>query len=372
MTDNFASDEMPPPSRRARRGARLEDVANRAGVSVATASRSLRGVAKVAPQTRARVLDAAHELDYAVSASVLAQRPEHDRRPAVAVIMPFFTRWYFSTATAAALRHLRDEGFDVLLYHLGSADVRDEFFERLPLAGRVQGIVSLSMPLREQHTLSLRALGLPLVSIGSHIEGWPSVGIDDVATARLAVNHLLNQGHERIGLIAGALDDARFGFTASMGRRLGYEQALNEAGIEFDEHLVVEGPHGVDGGAHAMSELLSRPGLPTAVLAEFDELAIGALWALRRAGLQVPRDVSVIGIDDVEMARFVDLTTVAQDVVAQGRLAAVQLLRQLRGESVPADAVHVLQPARLVLRDSTAPPHHARTAAASLLSQQLP
>ena len=99
-----------------------------------------------------------------------------------------------------------------------------------------------------------------------------------------------------------------------------------------------------------------------------DELAIGALWALRRAGLQVPRDVSVIGIDDMDMARFVDLTTVAQDVVAQGRYAAVQLIRLLTGEAGPEDAVQRLEPTRLVLRDSTAPPHRGRAAGASLLS----
>ena len=107
--------------------------------------------------------------------------------------------------------------------------------------------------------------------------------------------------------------------------------------VAFDGtlHLIFQPAEEAEGGAQAMTELLGRPHLPTAVLAEFDELAIGALWALRRAGLQVPRDVSVIGIDDMDMARFVDLTTVAQDVVAQGRYAAVQLIRLLTGEAGP-------------------------------------
>lgn len=196
------------------------------GVSVATASRSLRGVAKVSA-TRERVLDAARELSYGVTPRLFEADPAQPGAPVVAVILPFFSRWYFSTATAAAFEHLRANGYDVLLYHLGTAEVRDQFFETLPLAGRVQGVLSLSMPLGEHHTLALRALGLPLVSIGSHIDGWPSVGIDDMAASTLAVNHLLNQGHQRIGLIAGAVDDARFDFTASVARRLGYEQALN-------------------------------------------------------------------------------------------------------------------------------------------------
>lgn len=343
------------PGRRASRGASLADVAARAGVSVATASRSLRGVAKVAPATRERVLDAAQELSYGLAVRAFDAQIGTRGRRTVAIIVPFFTRWYFSAATSAALEHLRGRGYDVLLYHLGYPQVRDDFFETMPLAGRVDGILSLSMPLSEQHTLSLRALGLPLSSIGSHIEGWPSVGIDDVAAGALAINHLLNQGHRRIGLIAGQVDDARFDFTASVGRRLGYEEALNSAGLELDDRLMVEGPHGIEGGAVAMTQLLGRPHLPTAVLAEYDELAIGAMWALRRAGLKVPGDVAIVGIDDMDMARFVDLTTVAQDVAAQGRIAAAQLVGLLGGEGGSSDE-HVLQPTRLILRGSTAPP----------------
>lgn len=334
-------------------------MALRAGVSVATASRSLRGVSKVAPGTRGRVLDAAQELSYGVSPRPLGGQAGGRGQRTVAVIVPFITRWYFATATAAAVDHLRANGVDVLLYHLGTADVRDHFFEQMPLAGRVDGIVSLSMPLRERHTLSLRALGLPLVSIGSQIDGWPSVGIDDVTTTRLAVNHLLNQSHERIGLITGRPDDTRFEFASSLGRRLGYEEALDRAGHAFDARLVAEGPHGIEGGAVAMAELLARPRLPTAVICEFDELAIGALWALRKAGFRVPGDVSVVGIDNIEMAPFVDLTTVAQDVVAQGQDAARLLLQLLDGEGETNEPQHLIHPTRLVLRGSTAPPRRS-------------
>jgi LacI family repressor for deo operon, udp, cdd, tsx, nupC, and nupG len=336
----------------------LADVAARAGVSAATASRSLRGVANVSPDTRQRVLDAARDLAYVTALHSALVEPEPRRT--VAVIAPFMTRWFFSTATAGAVDFLRDRGYDVLLYHLGNANVRDDFFQRMPLARRVDGILTLSMPLTEQHTLSLRALGLPLVSIGSSIPGSPSVGIDEVSAARSAVNHLLHLRHERIGLIAGQADDPRFDFISSVGRRFGYEEALAAAGLGFDENLVVAGPHGIEGGADAMAELLSRPMLPTAVLAEYDELAIGALWALRRAGLRVPQDVSVVGIDDHEMAAFLDLTTVAQSVTEQGAVAARLLLQLLGAEPGTPPDQPVLLPTRLVLRGTTAPSAAAR------------
>lgn len=341
-------------TRGSRQRVSLADVAARAGVSAATASRSLRGGANVSPDTRQRVIEAAHDLSYVTVLQAL--NADSMPRRAVAVIVPFVTRWFFSTVTAGAVDYLRGYGYDVLLYHLGDADVRDHFFYRMPLAGRVDGILSLSMPLTEHHTLSLRALGMPLVSIGSSIPGSPSVGIDEVGTARTAVDHLINLRHRRIGLIAGRPDDARFEFRSSSGRRLGYEKALAAAGIEVDERLVVDGPHGIKGGAAAMTELIGRPELPTAVLAEYDELAIGALWALRRARLRVPHDLSIVGIDDHEMAEFVDLTTVAQSVTEQGRIAA-RLLLQLLGavKGTPPDQPVVI-PTRLILRGTTAPP----------------
>lgn len=332
----------------------LQDVADRAGVSAATASRSLRGLAKVSPETRQRVIDAARELSYTTS----LQSPEFAPGPrkTVAVIVPFITRWFFTTVTAAAVDHLRAHGYDVLLYHLGSADVRDDFFSRMPLAGRVDGILVLSTPLNEEHTLALRALDIPFVTVGAIVPGAPAVGIDAVAAARQAVNHLIHLRHRRIGLIIGEADDPRFEFASSAERRLGCELALRAAGLTLPDELVASGPHGLEGGARAMTELLSRPVLPTAVFAEYDELAIGALWALRRAGLSVPGDVSVVSVDDHEMAAMFDLTTIAQDVVRQGTIAAGMLLQALGTEEGEPPERPVLLPTRLVLRGTTSPP----------------
>lgn len=335
-------------------------VAQRAGVSPATVSRSLRGMAKVAPETRQRVLDAARDLSY--EHSPRASGMASGSRRAVAVVVPYITRWFFSTVTAGAVDHLRVNGYDVTLYHLGDAAIRDRFFERMPLDARVDGVLTLSMPLTEEHTLALRALDIPLVSVGSPIPGSPSAGIDENAAARSAVNHLLHLKHERIGFIAGEADDPRFDFVSSAARRLGYEQALRAAGLTVDERLVAAGPHGLEGGAAAMTQLLARSIMPTAVFAEYDELAIGALWALRRSGLDVPGDVSIIGIDDHEMAAMLDLTTIAQNVTAQGEIAAQLLLQVLRGEAGEAAVDPVLLPTRLMLRGSTSPPGTARSA----------
>ncbi len=329
------------------------DVAARAGVSAATVSRSLRGMSNVSPDTRDRVLEAARDLAY--SAATTEFEPVPGSRHSVAVIVPFINRWFFSAVTAGAVTSLRERGYDVLLYHLGSPDVRDHFFRRMPLAKRVAGILTLSMPLTEDDTLALRALDMPLVSVGSAIPGAPSVGIDEAGAARGAVNHLIHLKHERIGLITGEPDDARFAFASSGERRRGAEQALAAAGLSLDEELVASGPHGIDGGAAAMSRLLAGRVLPTAVFAEYDELAIGALWTLRRAGLRVPDDMSVVGVDDHEMAAVLDLTTVAQSVETQGATAARLLIDVLESDGEPADVEPVVLPTRLIFRGTTAP-----------------
>ncbi len=343
-----------PSGREPRARASILDVAERAGVSAATVSRSLRGLGKVSPQTRQRVLDAASDLSYVNP--LRAWEPDAETRTTVAVIVPFIHRWFFSTVIAGAIDLLRAHGYDTILYHLDSAAQRDQFFGQMPLTRRVSGVLTVAMPLSDEHTLALRALGLPLVSVGSVLPGAPSVAIDDVAAARAATQHLINLKHERIGLITAEPDDPRFEFASSAGRRLGYQQALTDAGLELDDRLTVSARHGIDGGAEAMAELLTRPVLPTAVLAEYDELAFGALWALRRAGLQVPRDLSVMGIDDHEMSGLLDLTTVAQGARDQGRVGARLLLHELGENGTRATDPQVVA-TRLLLRGSTAPPH---------------
>lgn len=337
--------------------ASILDVAAMAGVSTSTVSRSLRGLPNVSAPTRQRVLDAARELSYVVSPSASGLASGQTR--AIGVVVPYVTRWFFANAVAGACDVLAEAGYDVLLYHLGSASGRDRFFDRMPLARRVDAVVALTMPLTEDHTLALRALDMPLVTVGARVSGVTCVRIDDVAAAQSAVNHLIHQGHESIGMLSSLSDEPGLGFSSSRDRQKGYRLAMEAAGLEPQDDLVVAGLHGVDGGAEAMSQLLSGEHLPTAVFAEYDELAIGAMRTLRKAGIAVPAQLSIVGVDDHEMASFVDLTTVAQHVHELGAVAARLLLDTLADRlQEPAD---VMLPTRLMIRGSTAPPDRRRS-----------
>ncbi|MET8094360.1 LacI family DNA-binding transcriptional regulator [Micromonospora sp. NPDC005220] len=343
---------------------KIDDVARLAGVSTATVSRALRGLPTVSAATRRRVIAAAEQLDYEVSPS--ASRLAGGRTGTVAVVVPRITRWFFSTVVEAVEEYLHQSGYDLLLYNLGGREqVRQRVLRTANLHKRVDAMMLVATPLRPADLTALATLELPGVTIssGSRVPNWPCVRIDDVAAARTATQHLIDLGHHRIAHISGDPDD-ELAFTTHLDRRRGYQAALRAAGLRPDPTLDIESTFTIDGGNSATAELLARGEPPTAIVAACDEMAMGALTALRDVGLRVPQDVSVVGIDDHDLAGVLGLSTVAQPAAEQGRLAAQMLLDPL-GARPPGPVVSqrgagcdtpVVLPTRLVVRDSTAPP----------------
>jgi LacI family repressor for deo operon, udp, cdd, tsx, nupC, and nupG len=336
---------------------RIDDVARLAGVSIATVSRALRGLPTVAAATRARVLAAAAQLGYTASPS--ASRLAGGKTGTVAVVVPKLTSWFFATVVEAAEDTLHQAGYDLLLYNLGGRESsRQRLLRTASLHKRVDAVMLVATPLHDADLPALTGPALPGVTIssGAVVPGWPCVRIDDVAAARTATEHLLDLGHRRIAHISGDHAD-ELAYTAHLDRRRGYQEALLAAGIAPDPQLDVEAPFTITGGSRAAAELLRRGEPPTAIFAACDEMALGTMAALRSAGLRVPQDVSVIGVDDHELAGVVGLTTVAQPAAEQGRVGAVLLLGPLSGEKRDeGEPGPVLLPVRLVVRESTGPP----------------
>jgi DNA-binding LacI/PurR family transcriptional regulator len=217
-------------------------------------------------------------------------------------------------------------------------------------------VLLVGTPLRLAEVTALAALGVPgvTVSSGTPVAGWPGYRIDDVAAARTATAHLIGLGHTRIAHLTVAPAD-ELSFTRHPDRRAGYRAALTSAGLPIDPLLTVAGEFTVAGGEQATRELLRRPDRPTAIFAACDEMAMGALRELRRARVRVPDEMSVIGIDDHDLAGAVGLTTIAQPAAAQGRAAAASLLRQLRGEPL-WDTDPAPLATELVIRETTGRP----------------
>ena len=177
----------------------LADVARLAGVSSATASRALSDRPHVAPATRARVWRVAQELEYVASPE--ASRLAGGSTGRVAVVLPHLSRWFFGAVLEGLESTLRSAGLDVMLYRLGDVADRVEFFEKLPARRKVDAVVVVALSVDEEKRRRLERIGVAIVSAGGHIASYPSVGIDDHAAARTAVDHLLHLGHRRIGLV---------------------------------------------------------------------------------------------------------------------------------------------------------------------------
>lgn len=329
----------------------IDEVAKLAGVSTATVSRALSGRGHVSPASRERVRVAAESLGYVVSsrASSLAS----GRTQNVGVIVPFLDRWFFSTVLSGATSALMRAGYDVTLYNItADAAVRREVFATFLRRQRVDAVIAVSIELDEDETSRLLALDLPVIAIGGPNPRLHTLTVDDTAVARLATEHLLSLGHRDIAHI-GANPEFDLDFHIPTQRRLGFEEALADAGIRLKPEFLEPADFTVDGGYRAAKQLLGRPGpRPTAIFAASDEMAIGAILAARDLGFAVPEDLSIVGIDGHELGEFFQLTTVDQAPLAQGERAAAALLAQLDGVTdAPAGGD---LPYELIVRGTTA------------------
>jgi len=326
----------------------MADVARAAGVSMATTSRALNNQPGVSPKTRERVLQAARQHAYVVSPAASSLSGGATRR--IAVVVPHLARWFFGEVLEGVETTLRRANLDLMLYRVGEGEDREAFFQALPARRKVDGLIVVGIPVSEEEQDRLSLMGVQIVAAGGQTAPYPYVSIDDHGAGTQAVNHLIHLGHRRIAMID-AIDPNATQWPID-GRALAYSEALDEAGIDRDPELLRRVPWSAEHGAQAMAALLALRTPPTAVVAHSDEIAIGALRTIRHAGLSVPGDISVVGIDDHPLAAEVDLTTVRQDVRRQGVLAAQALVDALAGKPCESTVL----PTQLVVRGTTGRP----------------
>jgi len=329
----------------------LEEVARRAQVSTATVSRALSGRGRISDATRARVRAAAAELGYVVSAT--ASSLATGRTRSIGVLVPLLDRWFFANVLDGIATRLAPRGYDITLYNVTDDPAqRAHLFGTSLRRGRVDAVIALSLEFSPDEIDALDSLGLPLVGLGSPSARLSTLRVDDEAVARTATTHLLALGHRAIAHIGRSRDDDADLDIPTLRRR-GFEAALQDAGVRPAGFVTTD--FRIEDGHRAARELLLTPGAPrpTAIFAASDELAFGAMFAARDAGLDVPGDVSIVGVDGHEMSGFFGLTTIEQFPHAQGERAADAALAAL-GEDVAAPARTL--PFELVVRTSTGAP----------------
>jgi DNA-binding LacI/PurR family transcriptional regulator len=324
----------------------LAEVARRAGVSTATASRVLNRSAPVSVSTLARVERAVRELGY-----VRHRAPSATARNTGAVSVVVFDDMvhyqsdaFYSRVLLGAEREVVRAGRELVVLTALRHSPRDSLL-RFLCGGHVDGVVMVGMRDDDTPAQLVRAAGVPVVCLGGpHLsDDLPSVDADNKGGAKQAVTHLIKSGRRSIATIAGPRD-----MVAASDRLTGYRQAMEEAGME-PAGVVCRGDFTASSGEHAMLRLLDRHPDVDAVFAASDMMALGALRALHRLGVRVPDYVAVVGFDDAALARHTVplLTTVRQPVEEMGARSVVEVL--------DAGAVgdrRVVMPTTLVLRDS--------------------
>ncbi|HEX6385334.1 MAG TPA: LacI family DNA-binding transcriptional regulator [Anaerolineae bacterium] len=307
------------------------DVAKRVGVSRTTVSFVLNNVvgSNISKETRRRVLAAAEELGYVPHAAAQALAGQRTR-----IIGLVFPRSYHHLPTHFFLLQILDglldvvqqNGLRLLIDSLGESNGKQSYLN-LVRAKRIDGLIVLDPRSDNPALHALAQEGFPLVLIGD-LSGADicSVDVDNRTASSVAVKHLLSLGHSRIGCITNA---PLAGYRVTEERLLGYRDALDAAGIAFDETLVRYGEYTPESGFSRMNSLLdeARP-WPTAVFVASDVVAFGAMAAIQQRGLKIPDDIALVGYDDVPLARFVNppLTTVRLPASEQGRRAGELLL----------------------------------------------
>jgi len=335
--------------------ATIRDVAREAGVGVGTVSRVLNSHPSVRDVTRQRVELAITALNY--RPNPIARQLSLGRTSNVAVVAPFFIR----PASVERLRGvetvLAEWKYDLVLYNIETQVKRDDLFRKFPHMDVFDGLLVLTLVPEEHEVERILRSGIPVVLVDAQHPNLNRVLIDDVHGGYLATKHLIELGHTRIAYISDILESP-FKFVGASARRFkGYRQALEEACIEYQPEYYRQDLHGVQEAKGLTHELLSLAVPPTAVFTASDTQAIGVLRAAKEQDLSVPEDLSVIGFDDIEVAEYLNLTTIHQPLFTSGVEGAellFQCINKLPGTQ--CDVQEIELPLRLVQRQTTGPP----------------
>lgn len=328
----------------------IKEVAAQAGVSVATVSHVMNGTRWVSEEARGRVQQAIQALGYEPNRVARNLRVRTTRT--IGVIFSDIQNPFFTSVVRGIEDVLQASGYTLLLGNSDEDMARERLYIATLRAEGVAGIIFAPSSNNPEDYRALVALPLPLVAIDRAPPdlNLDLVSVNSVAGARDAVTHLIELGHERVGLVGGPDH-----LSTALDRQAGYEQALAAAGLPVDRALIRRGDFRHGGGYHAMRGLLLLDSPPTAVFVANNLMTLGALQAVHEDGLRIPQDISLVGFDDMEWAQSLQppLTAVAQPTYQLGKAAARRLLHRIGAPDEPGQ--HIVMETQLKVRASCGP-----------------
>lgn len=326
----------------------IRDIAEMAGVSRATVSLAMNNSPKVNAKTKEQILALIEEVGYRPNQT--ARNLVAQRSGTILVILPkiehVFADVYFAECLSGIVEVTTQKQYHMMVDLATPEFKADRKAEMLFRQGTIDGVLCAGNLMNDKYLVDLAQSGCPLVLVNSSLPNVSRVIGNNTTVAQRAVEHLYSLGHRRIGHIR-----APQSVTTAHDRTTGYMNALEALGLEPDPNLIADGYFDENSGCEAMRWLLARPNPPTAVFITNDVMAIGAMRAIRGAGMKVPDDIAIFGGDDIPMARCVQppLSTIRQGMEAMGMAACEQLFLQMDGK---AHKKSILMPLELVIRES--------------------
>jgi LacI family transcriptional regulator len=327
----------------------LEEIAKLSGVSRSTVSRVVNDDPNVRPETRQRVLEVIHQVNYKPHALASGLAGGHTR--VISLVIPegvtrLFSDPYFPILIQGVSIACNSHDYSVMLW-LAEPEYARRTIDRIAQNKLTDGTIVASMLNNDPLVEALTHEEAPFILVGRNpgLNQVSYVDVDNQSGTRLAISHLLRIGYRRIATISGPLN-----MIAGIDRLEGYKQALGQWGVSIDPDLIIEGDFSEEGGNIAMQRLIPRQ--PEAVFAASDSMAIGAMRAMREHGLRVPQDIAIVGFDDIPVAAHTDpaLTTVRQPIQKTGMAAAETLIDMI--EYPQNQPRRVILPTELVIRES--------------------
>jgi len=312
----------------------IYDVAELASVSIATVSRVINASDLVREETRNKVLAAIDALGFVPDA--FARERARKEVGHIGVITPFFTIPSITKRLSGIANTLMNTAFNLMVYPVDSEKRLKTYYTELPYSRLVDGLIVLTLPIDEISLDRFKKNKIPLLMIENHIKGYSSIEYDNTYGGRLAAEHFVSKNHKRCAFIGNSLVP-EYALNQEEDRLKGYQQALRAHGLELpDEYIKFPVLHSRDQDQQ-IHDLLDLDSPPSAIFTSTDELALRVLKVAQKRGIRIPEDLAVIGFDDIEIAAYLDLTTISQSLYESGKMAAEHLVSQITDPSRPVE-----------------------------------
>jgi LacI family transcriptional regulator len=327
----------------------IYDVAKAAGVSISTVSRVINASPNVSDGTRERVQEAIDRLDFVPKAEARARAMKDFAR--IGVLTPFFTAPAFVQRLRGIAEGLMSTRYELTIFTVESIEHLNHYLTTLPVTGHLEGLILLSLRVNDECAFKLVKNDLETVLIEFPRQDLNTVEIDDIAGGEMAADFLANKGHQHLGFIGDTADLGPYAILPITLRLKGFRNGLAKRGIALPDDLICTSRYEVKAAEEKIEPVLKCPNPPTAIFAATDLQAIGVINKARELGFHIPRDLAVLGFDDLDVADYVGLSTIHQPLDESGRLAVEILLSRLKDPERPLR--HIRLPLKLVERQTT-------------------